>query len=218
MRWRLALTVLAVVAATILPTAATAHPDDGRGTFLSLPPDLSTRYLEGHYPHRDPIHPGAVYRHRKLSTADNRGVDRFNGEVETIPAGGLCDFAVDVRTWGSVPFWEWTDGSGQIIHAVSNPDLRSRFSANGRSFWTIDEGWDYFWPNPDGTEFIEGTGTHFWVHDRQRRFRMYGTWHLLVGPEGLLYEKYFEDRTSVWDGTIADQDRKLCQFLTPRSG
>ncbi len=44
---------------------------------------------------------------------------------------------------------------------------------------------------------------------------MYGTWHLLVGPEGLLYEKYFNDKTSVWDGTIADQDRKVCEFLTP---
>jgi hypothetical protein len=72
-------------------------------------------------------------------------------------------------------------------------------------------------PTPDGTEFIEGTGTHFWVHDRQRKFRTYGTWHLLLGPEGLLYEKYFRDRTSVWDGTVADIDRKLCQFLAPRA-
>jgi hypothetical protein len=31
------------------------------------------------------------------------------------------------------------------------PDLRSKFSGNGRSFWSIDERWDYFWPNPDGT-------------------------------------------------------------------
>jgi hypothetical protein len=211
---RLILIGVAVLAATLIPTAASAGQDRGRGTFLSLPPDLSTRYLEGHYPHRDPLHPHARYRHRKLSTADNRGVDRLNGAVETVPAGEWCDFPVKIRQWGTVPFWEWFDRDGNIVHAVANPDLRSRFSANGRSFWTIDEGWDYFWPNPDGTEFIEGTGTHFWVHDKHRKFRMYGTWHLLVGPEGLQYEKYFDDRTSVWDGTIADQDRKVCEFLS----
>jgi hypothetical protein len=42
---------------------------------------------------------------------------------------------------------------------------------------------------------------------------MYGTWHLLVGPEGLLYEKYFHDRTSVWDGTADDIGAKICEFL-----
>jgi hypothetical protein len=94
MRLRLILTGMAVVAATVLPTAASAGQDHGRGKFLSLPPDLSTRYLEGHYPHRDPVHPDAKYRHRKLRTADNRGVERFNGEVETIPAGELCDLPV----------------------------------------------------------------------------------------------------------------------------
>jgi hypothetical protein len=167
---------------------------------------------------RDPFHPHAEYRHRKLSTADNRGVDRLNGEGENIPAGELCDFPVRIRQWGAVPFWEWVDSSGRIVHAVANPDLRSKFSANGRSFWTIDEGWDYFWPNRDGTEFIEGTATHFWVHDKHRKFRMYGTWHLLVGPEGLQYEKYFRDKTSVWDGTIADIDPKICQFLAPAGG
>jgi hypothetical protein len=216
MKLRLLVTSVVVVAAMLLLSAATATSDDDRGRFLSLPPDLTTAYLQGHYPHRDPRHPHAKYRHRKLATADNRGVDRFNGELETIPADDLCDFAVNVRTWGATPFWEWTDRSGRIVHAVANPDLRSKFSANGRSFWTIDEGWDFFWPNPDGTEFIEGTATHFWVHDKHRKFRMYGTWHLLVGPEGLLYEKYFHDKTSVWDGEIADIDRKICQFLTPR--
>ena len=55
---------------------------------------------------------------------------------------------------------------GNIVHAVENPDLRTKVSANGRSFWTIDEGWDIFWPNPDGT--------------------------------------------------IADRDRKACEFLAPR--
>jgi hypothetical protein len=105
---------------------------------------------QGHYPHRDPQHPNANYRHRRLSTADNRG--------------------------------------GNIVHAVENPDLRTKVSANGRSFWTIDEGWDFSWPNPDGTEFVEGTATHFRVHDR----------------------------TSIWDGTIADRDRKACEFLAPR--
>jgi hypothetical protein len=216
MKLRLIITLVAVVAATLLPSAASATSHDDRGRFLSLPPDLTTAYLQGHYPHRDPRHPHAKYRHRKLATADNRGVDRFNGELETIPAGDLCDFAVNIRTWGATPFWEWTDRSGQIVHAVANPDLRTRFSANGRSFWTIDEGWDFFWPNPDGTEFIEGTATHFWVHDKQRKFRMYGTWHLLVGPEGLLYEKYFHDKTSVWDGEIADIDPTICRFLAPR--
>ena len=214
MKLRLILTLVAVVAATLLPSAASATSSDDRGRFLTLPPDLTTAYLQGHYPHRDPQHPHAKYRHRKLATADNRGVDRFNGELETIPAGDLCDFAVNVRTWGATPFWEWTDRSGQIVHAVANPDLRTKFSANGRSFWTIDEGWDFFWPNPDGTEFIEGTATHFWVHDRQRKFRMYGTWHLLVGPEGLLYEKYFHDKTSIWDGEIADIDPTICRFLS----
>ena len=85
MRLKLVLTGLAVLAATVLPTVASAQPEDGRGTFLSLPPDLSTRYLEGHYPHRDPLHPNAKYRHRKLSTADNRGVDRLNGEPRPFP-------------------------------------------------------------------------------------------------------------------------------------
>ena len=216
MKLRLLIPSVVVLAATLLPSAATATSDDDRGRFLSLPPDLTTAYLQGHYPHRDPRHPHAKYRHRKLATADNRGVDRFNGELETIPAGDLCNFAVNVRTWGATPFWEWTDRSGQIVPAVANPDLRTKFSANRRSFWTIDEGWDFFWPNPDGTEFIEGTATHFWVHDKHRKFRMYGTWHLLVGPEGLLYEKYFNDKTSVWDGTVADIDRRICQFLTPR--
>jgi hypothetical protein len=216
MKLRLILTVVAVTAATLLPSAATAHPDDDRGKWLTLPPDLTTAYLQGHYRHRDPLHPHAKYRHRRLSTADNRGVDRFNGEVERIPAGDLCDFAVEFRNWGAAPFWEWTNKQGEIVHAVVNPDVRSKWSANGRSFWTIDEGWDYFWPNPDGTEFIEGTGTHFWVHDKRRKFRMYGTWHLLVGPDGLEYEKYFHDKTSVWDGTANDINAKICQFLAPR--
>jgi hypothetical protein len=215
MKLKLVFMLVAVLAVTVLPTVASAHPEDGRGTFLSLPPDLTTAYLQGHYPHRDPFHPNAKYRHRKLSTADFHDVERFNGEVEVVPAGDLCDFTVRIRTWGTRPFWEWTK-NGEIVHAVANPDLRSKFSANGKSFWTIDEGWDYFWPNKDGTEFIEGTGTHFWVHDKHRKFRMYGTWHLLVGPEGLLYEKYFNDKTSVWDGTVADIDRKICEFLAPR--
>jgi hypothetical protein len=42
--------------------------------------------------------------------------------------------------------------------------------------------------------------------------------HLLVGPEGLQYEKYFRNKTSVWDGTIADIDGKICQFLAPAGG
>jgi hypothetical protein len=215
MKLRIILTGLAVLAATILPTAASAGQDGGRGKFLSLPPDLTTGYLQGHKPHKDPFHPDAKYRHRRLSTADNRGVDRFDGTPETIPAGDLCDFEVTVRTWGATPFWEWTNKRGEIVHAVSNPDLRTKFSANGRSFWTIDEGWDFFWPNPDGTEFIEGTATHFWVHDKHRKFRMYGTWHLLVSPEGeLLYEKYFRDKTSVWDGTIDDIGPTICEFLS----
>jgi hypothetical protein len=205
---------VAVIAALLLPSSVAAHPGEGRGTFLSLPPDLTTGYLEGHYPHRDPEHPNARYRHRKLATADNHDVERFDGEVETIPAGAICDFAVKVRTWGTRPFWEWTDRNGRIVHAAVNPDLRSRFSANGRSFWTIDEGWDYFWPNRDGTEFIEGTATHFWVHDKHRKFRMYGTWHLLDSPEGLQYEKYFRDKTSIWDGIIADIGPKICEFLS----
>ena len=156
--------------------------------------------------------------HRKLSTADVHDVERFNGEVVSIPAGDLCDFAVELRNWGATPFWEWTNKQGEVVHAVANPDVRSKWSANGRSFWTIDEGWDFFWPNPDGTEFVEGTGTHFWVHDKHRKFRMYGTWHLLFGPEGLQYEKYFRDKTSVWDGTIADIEPKICQFLAPAGG
>jgi len=45
MRLKLVLTGLAVLAATILPTVASAQPEERRGTFLSLPPDLSTRYM-----------------------------------------------------------------------------------------------------------------------------------------------------------------------------
>jgi hypothetical protein len=191
MKLRLVLTALAVLAATILPTAASARQDHGRGHWLSLPPDLTTKYLQGHYPHRYPVHPNADYRHRKLGTADNHGVDRFNGEVETIPAGDLCDFDVELRNWGATPFWEWTDKQGEIVHAVANPD---------------------------GTEFIEGIGTHFWVHDKHRKFRMYRTWHLLFGPEDLQYEKYFRDRTSVWDGTATEINGRICEFLTPRAG
>jgi hypothetical protein len=53
----------------------------------------------GHHPHKDPKHPKPRYRHRKLSTADNHGVDRLNGEVETIPAGELCDgTATDINS------------------------------------------------------------------------------------------------------------------------
>jgi len=37
-----------------------------------------------------------------------------------------------------------------------------KFSANGKSFWSIDEGWDSTWFNRDGTVSIEGTGTHLW--------------------------------------------------------
>ena len=181
MKLRLGLTALAVLAATILPTAASAGQDHGRGRFLSLPPDLTTGYLQGHYPHRDPLHPDVNYRHRRLSTADNHGIERSNGEVETIPAGDLCDFEVKVRQWGTNPF---------------------------------DEGWDFFWPNADGTEFIEGTATHFWVQNQHGKFRMYGTWHLLVGPEGLQYEKYFHDKTSIWDGKIADIDPNICELLS----
>ena len=92
MKLRLILTGLAVVAATVLPTAASAGEDHGRGRWLSLPPDLTTGYLQGHYPHRDPVHPDAKYRHRKLSTADNRGVDGSTRGGED-PAGRLCDFA-----------------------------------------------------------------------------------------------------------------------------
>jgi hypothetical protein len=214
-KFRLILIGVAVLAVTLLPAAASANPDDGRGTFLSLPPDLTTKYLQGHYPHRDPEHPNAEYRHRKLRTADAHRVERYNGEVETIPAGDLCDFAVNLQSWGTRPVWEWTNKQGDLVHEVSNPRLKDRFSANGRSFWSIDEGWDYAWFNRDGTVFVEGTGTHLWIHDKHRKFRQYGTWHLLFGPEGLLYEKYFRDKTSVWDGTRAQAERKICQFLAP---
>jgi hypothetical protein len=43
---------------------------------------------------------------------------------------------------------------------------------------------------------------------------MYGTWHLLLGPDRLQYEKYFHDRTSVWDGTADDINAKICEFLS----
>ena len=44
---------------------------------------------------------------------------------------------------------------------------------------------------------------------------MYGTWHMLVSPEGeLLYAKYFRDKTSVWDGTVEDINPKICEFLS----
>jgi hypothetical protein len=217
MKLRLLLTAAAVVAATLLPSAASAGSEDGRGKFLSLPPDLTTKYLQGHYPHRDPVHPNATYRHRKLRTADTRHVERYNGEVETIPAGELCDFPVDIRQWGTRPVWQWTNQQGDLVYEVSNPDLRSKFSANGRSFWSIDEGWDYVWFNRDGTVFVEGTGTHLWIHDKHRKFRQYGTWHLLFGPEGLLYEKYFRDKTFIWDGTFDEGGAKICQFLAPRA-
>ena len=59
---------------------------------------------------------------------------------------------------------------------------------------------------------IEGTGTHLWVYDKHRKFRQYGTWHLLDSPEGLRYQRYFHDKTSVWDGTRAQAERKICQF------
>jgi hypothetical protein len=111
MKLRLVIITVAVVAAMLLPSAASTHPDEGRGTFLSLPPDL-------------------------------------------------------------------------------------------------------FWFDRDDTVLIEGTGTHFWVHDKHQKFRLYGTWHLLDSPEGLLYEKYIRDRTSIWDGAIADIGPKICQFLS----
>lgn len=206
---------VAVVAALLVPTAASAEVQKGRGRFLSLPPDLTTKHLQGHYPHRDPLHPDANYRHLKFRTATDRGVDRFNGQVETIPAGDFCDFAVDLRQWGKIPWWDWTDEQGNPVHSVSNPQLVNKLSANGRSFWTIDEGWDYAWFNQDGTVFVEGTGTHLWIHDKHRKFRQYGTWHLLFGPDALEYEKYFRDKTSVWDGTRAEAEQKMCQFLSP---
>jgi hypothetical protein len=206
---------MAVIATLLVPAAASAEVNEGRGKFLSLPPDLTTEYLQGHRPHRDPLHPDANYRHLKLRTATDHGVDRFNGAVETIPAGDFCEFAVDIRQWGKVPWWEWTDEQGKPVYSVANPQLVNKLSANGRSFWTIDEGWDYVWTNPDGTDFVEGTGTHLWIHDKHRKFRQYGTWHLLFGPEGLLYEKYFRDKTSVWDGTRAQAERKMCEFLAP---
>jgi hypothetical protein len=216
MKLRLVLTGLAVLAATLLPAGASAagSPDVGRGTFLSLPPDLSTGYLEGHYPHKDPKHPNATYRHRPLRTATAHGVDRPNGEPSVIPAGELCDFAVTIRSWGKVPWWDWTNKQGDLVYNVANPQLVDKFSANGKSFWSIDEGWDYLWFNRDGTVFIEGTGTHLWVHDKHRKFRQYGTWHLLDSPEGLRYQRYFHDKTSVWDGTRAQAERKICQFLS----
>jgi hypothetical protein len=83
MRLKLVLTGLAVLAATLMPTAASAKIDTERGTFLSLPPDLSTGYLEGHYPHKDPKHPSNTYRHLPLRTATEHGVDRPNGEPFT---------------------------------------------------------------------------------------------------------------------------------------
>ena len=42
---------------------------------------------------------------------------------------------------------------------------------------------------------------------------MYGTWHLLFGPEGLQYE-YFRDKTSIWDGTVADINPKDLRVLS----
>jgi hypothetical protein len=183
-------------------------------TSARTPPDLSTGYLEVHYPHKDPKHPSNTYRHRPLSTATDHGVDRPNGEPFAIPAGDLCKFEVTIRSWGKVPWWECTNRQGDPVYNVSNPQLVDKFSANGKSFWSIDEGWDYAWFNRDGTVFVEGTGTHLWVHDQHRKFRQYGTWHLLDSPDGLLYEKEFHDRTSIWDGNRAQGERKICQFLS----
>jgi hypothetical protein len=59
-----------------------------------------------------------------------------------------------------------------------------------------------------------GDGTHLWVHDKHRKFRQYGTWHLLFGPDGPLYEKYFRDKRAVWDGTFDEGAAAICRFLS----
>lgn len=139
-------------------------------------------------------------------------------EVERVPKGEICDFPVRIRTWGKQPWWNW-ERNGRLVHEVFFPDLVSKWSANGKSFWTIDEGWDYVWLNRDGSAFIEGTGTHFWVHNKRLRYRQYGTWHLLFGaePGEALYEKYFHDETSVWDGTIDDTLPRGCRYLAKKT-
>jgi len=202
--------------ALIAPAKAAIRNDDSQH-FKTLPPDLSTDYLQGHYDHKDPKHPNANYAHRALSTATNHNTEKFKGKTETIPAGEYCPFEVKLQEYGTLGHWTWLDAAGNRVHEVAYPDLRSNLSANGKSLWTIDEGWDYFWPNADGTEYIEGTGTHMWVHDDVHRFRMYGTWHLLVkNQESLEYVKLIRDKTSIWDGSKIDDIRvKTCEFLAP---
>ena len=47
---------------------------------------------------------------------------------------------------------------------------------------------------------------------------MYGTWHLLFGPEGLQYEKYFRNRPpAVWDATEINSKDLRVPELSPAS-
>jgi hypothetical protein len=120
------------------------------------------------------VHPHAKYRHRKLSTADNRGVDRFNGEVETIPAGDLCRAVVlDHRRGLGLLLAQ--PGRHRVHRGDRHPLLGPRQAPQV--------------PH---------------VRDLAPARR----------PGGLQDEKYFRDRTSVWDGTATDINGKICEFLS----
>ena len=78
------------------------------------------------------------------------------------PRGVTCATSTSkLRQWGAAPFWEWAGKQGEIV-PPSSTRTSGRWSVNeairsGRS----SEGWDYFGPNPDGTEVRRRDRHHF---------------------------------------------------------
>jgi hypothetical protein len=83
-------------------------------------------------------------------------------EAFTIPAGGLCDFPIEVQMTGRVLVTVHFNPDGSIDFVSQRPNIRTTITnlTNGRTATDRDVGLDKEVVNPDGSSEVLSTGIH----------------------------------------------------------
>lgn len=133
------------------------------------------------------------------------------GEAYVIPAGELCDFAVEETLVGHVRLMVRYDRDGEIRSFTANPSFRVTLSANGKTIHTSDRGMDRTTITDEGLFHVHGTGIHF--RDREHDFVQIGLWELQF--DEAFEELISADYHGTFDGGVETAVDHICTTLAP---